>query len=74
MKNLIHFSKRILEILFVLCITYTFPAIGAALVFLDKDLYLTIVKSPAYAAVMFFISMGSLVFYVDYVVNKGKQV
>lgn len=72
MKNLIHFSKRVLEILAVVCITYTLPAIGAALVFLNTDLYLTIVKNPAYAAVMFFISMGSLFYYVDYVVNKHK--
>jgi len=72
MKNLIHFSKRVLEILAVICVTYTFPAIGAALVFLDKGLYLTIVKSPAYAAVMFFISMLSLFFYVEFATRKNK--
>lgn len=73
MKNLFAFLTKIATLMIVVIVTFVSPAVIIGAVMLDLSLYVDCVTSPAYCAVMFFVTVYTCIYYVDRVIAKEKN-
>lgn len=72
MKNLFAFLTKIATLMIVVIVTFVSPAAIIGAVMLDLSLYVDCVTSPTYCALMFFITLFTCIYYVDWVIAREK--
>ena len=73
MKHTLKFLYKIVLVCLVATTVFVLPATIATMIWLDKAIYMTMVESPMYCAMMGVFTLGFTISYVDYMITKSKS-